>query len=232
MWYQFNKGHHDMKRTTLEKRDAAIQLRENGKSIKTIAKELQIAVGTVHFLVRDIVLPEKMKAQIRQAAKDTIREQVRARKTKLGLKPLTARVGSGYDPKGIGDRSMAQILAAFLRADMKVLMPFGDRFRYDLVVDEDGKFIRVQCKTARFRGDSFEFACRSTNWNTGKSSSYGGQCEVFAVYLRENNKVYIFRVDACPSASCCARLVECPQKNVRMADRHEFQLEKSLLEYP
>jgi hypothetical protein len=226
-----------MKKTTLEKQESAIQLRHSGKSVKEIAKELRISVGTTHLLVRGIVLSDEVQKQIRQRgmnrSSERVREQTRIRKTQLGLKSQTATVGSEYDPKGIGDKSTAQILAAFLIADMKVLTPFGDRFRYDLVVDEGGKFIRVQCKTAKFKGDSFEFSCNSNNWNSGKVMSYKGQCEVFAVYLREMNKVYVFNVGNCPDTGCTVRLLECRQKkNTRSATKHEFQIGKSLLDYP
>ena len=32
-----------------------------------------------------------------------------------------------------------------------MLIPFGDNQRYDLVVEREGNFVRVQCKTGRVR---------------------------------------------------------------------------------
>lgn len=53
------------------------------------------------------------------------------------------------DTKQTGDVSTAMILAALLRAGKNVLIPFGDRNKYDLVIEDSGKFIRIQCKTGR-----------------------------------------------------------------------------------
>jgi hypothetical protein len=40
-------------------------------------------------------------------------------------------------------------MAALLRRGKKVLMPFSDNCRYDIVVEENGSFTRIQCKTGR-----------------------------------------------------------------------------------
>ena len=51
--------------------------------------------------------------------------------------------------KQLGERSQAHIIARLLEVGYTVLTPYGDSSRYDLVIeDADGKFWRVQCKTA------------------------------------------------------------------------------------
>lgn len=61
------------------------------------------------------------------------------------------------NPKRVGERSEAFILLAFLRNDVPVLKPFGDSQRYDLVIEHDGRFKRVQCKTGRLVQGAIEF---------------------------------------------------------------------------
>lgn len=50
--------------------------------------------------------------------------------------------------KQIGDISEAMVAAVLLRSGRVILKPIGDNQRYDLVIDNNGKFLRVQCKTA------------------------------------------------------------------------------------
>lgn len=56
--------------------------------------------------------------------------------------------GAGASP-GLGELSEASIVLALLRHDLTVLRPYGDSQRYDLVVEQNERFFRVQCKTGR-----------------------------------------------------------------------------------
>lgn len=139
------------------------------------------------------------------------------------------------NPKEVGERSEAQIMSRLLRHQMVVLSPFGDSQRYDLVVEESGDFIRVQCKTALQKDGHFIFPTCSNNWNTKEKRNYRGEVDVFAVYHRELDEVFIFQVDTCPNNSCSVRTK--PPKNgqrkgIRLADNHRFQSGKSLRDYP
>jgi len=101
-------------------------------------------------------------------------------------------------PKTIGERSEGMVLAALLRAGKVVLQPFGDNQRYDLVIDEDGTFVRVQCKTARWRreGESFQFDSCSSQVHRGQGKrGYRGQADVFGVYFPVTDTVYLVPVD-------------------------------------
>jgi len=51
-----------------------------------------------------------------------------------------------------GNAAEAAILAALVRRGHEVLLPFGSGQPYDLVVDLQGAFLRVQCKRAWRRG--------------------------------------------------------------------------------
>jgi len=144
---------------------------------------------------------------------------------------MDQRKSGDYNPKRIGEKSEAQVLARFLVADKVVLQPFGDNQRYDLVVDEDGDFIRVQCKTGALQDGSFLFPTCSTNWNTGKQRGYAGQADVFAVYVRELDQVYIFKVEGLPKKCCTVRLTP-GQQRTRRAENHLFDPAKPLRGYP
>lgn len=50
--------------------------------------------------------------------------------------------------KSVGEISEAVVMTEFLKAGFPVLLPFGENARYDMVVGADGRFLRVQCKTA------------------------------------------------------------------------------------
>lgn len=59
--------------------------------------------------------------------------------------------GARPHPKLIGDASTAMVLARLVQTGKLVLLPFSENQRYDLVIDEGDRFVRVQCKTGRLR---------------------------------------------------------------------------------
>jgi hypothetical protein len=127
--------------------------------------------------------------------------------------------------KQIGDVSQAVIVAELIKLGKTVLTPYGDKNRYDLVVDNDGTFIRIQCKTGRLGKDKsfvrFD-SCSSTMHRTnGKKQNYRGQIELFAVYCRELNQVYFVPIDDATSYETRLRLtppINKQQKGVRWAN--------------
>jgi hypothetical protein len=98
-----------------------------------------------------------------------------------------------------GDIAESHVIAAFLKAGKTVLMPFGDRNRYDLALEQDGDFKRVQVKTGRMRGNSLQFSSCSVTSESGKvkHAHYKGQIDLFAVYDPETQKIYLVPVDLC-----------------------------------
>jgi len=130
------------------------------------------------------------------------------------------------NPKAVGERSEGQILAAFLRAGKVVLTPFGDNQRYDMVLDEGGKFTRVQCKTAQVFPGYIQFPTCSNNWNTKKTRTYRGEADIFAVYAPGLDKVYLVPVDEVGVKCARLRLEAARQgqkKNIRWASDYEFK---------
>lgn len=132
-----------------------------------------------------------------------------------------------YNPKAVGERSEGMILAALLRANRVVLQPFGDNQRYDLVVDEGGgKFLRIQCKTARLKkGALFFDTCSSSGPKSSQKKGYRGQIEMFAVYSPDLDKVYLVPVDVVGEKGATLR-IDPPSNNQTKGVRYasEFEL--------
>lgn len=95
------------------------------------------------------------------------------------------------NPKTVGERSEACVLAALLKAGQVVLLPFGDNQRYDLVIDDGGVFQRIQCKTGRLRDGVIVFQPGSCAGGKGRRRGYRGQADLFGVYCPELDSVYL-----------------------------------------
>jgi hypothetical protein len=126
----------------------------------------------------------------------------------------------GPTKKQLGERSQAHIIARLLEVGYTVLTPYGDSSRYDLVIeDAEGRFWRVQCKTAWIEGGdegyiTFATASLRPRGNGRVHYSrvdYTGQVEYFAVYSHELHKVYLIPVDKVSKSSMRLRLA--PSKN-------------------
>lgn len=134
---------------------------------------------------------------------------------------MDSRRVAGYNPKAIGERSEGQVIAAFLRLGRAVLLPFGDNQRYDCVIEDGGKFSRVQCKTGRIKEGCVQFDCCSSSFHRGGTKrSYKGEVDYFAVYCPDNDTCYLIEVEACGNTKASLRLdpVKHGQiKNIRWA---------------
>ena len=134
----------------------------------------------------------------------------------------------GVNPKIIGDISQSMIMAALLRNGYRVLMPFGDNFRYDVVTEADGVFCRVQCKTGRISAGSVRFPVASSQYHRGgKREDYRGQIDAFGVFCPDNNKCYLIPISDLPLTRQ-AHLRLTPARNsqvkgVRWAQEYELQ---------
>lgn len=108
----------------------------------------------------------------------------------------------------------AAILNAFTRRDLPVLVPFGEGQPYDLLVDLSGReFLRVQCKTARWRKGCLIFNGRATDHGRGRLP-YLGLADVFGVFSPATNCVYIVPV-ADASTHMVYLRVDPPRNNQR-----------------
>jgi hypothetical protein len=130
-----------------------------------------------------------------------------------------------------GDISESAVITRLLQCGYIVLTPYGQMHRYDLVIeDADGKFWRVQVKTGWLNEDQsiIKFATASSMNYTVKNKgwrNYKGQCEYFAVYVEDLNKVYLLPVDDVGTSLATLRLVPSrnnQEKHVRWAKDYEL----------
>jgi hypothetical protein len=91
-----------------------------------------------------------------------------------------------------GTVAVGAVLAQLVQ-QYPVLVPIGDNERYDLVIEKDGEFKRVQCKVGRYKNGTIRFNAASTNLVKGKwvRNNYKGQVEYFGVYCPTLKKVYL-----------------------------------------
>jgi|SRR5215207_2484805 len=118
-----------------------------------------------------------------------------------------------------GIEAEARVLAALVERDLLVLLPFGDGHPYDLLVDLDRDFLRVQCKCSRLYEGCVVFNSRSTDHGLGPRD-YRGIADLFGVYFPPTGDVFLVPVDDAPTRAGRLRLtaVRNNQKaRVRMA---------------
>ncbi len=130
----------------------------------------------------------------------------------------------------IGTISEAAIIARFLQLGFVVLMVHGGKQRYDLIIeDAGGRFWRVQCKTARVEDTGTVVAFDTANHNyalkTKQWRHYRGQCDYFAAYCEELDKVYLVPVFQVGTTRANLRLVSAKnnqEQKVRWAKDYEL----------
>ncbi len=134
----------------------------------------------------------------------------------------------------IGAESEAVIAAALIQAGYTVLTPNGYVHRYDLVIeDAEGKFWRIQCKTAwlskdratlRFNGYSLLMKGQKGR-SESKRMGYANNVDYFAVYSPDTRKVYLLPITHVKNTENCLRLIPTgnnQEKNVRWAADYEL----------
>src|ERR1700676_4668234 len=108
--------------------------------------------------------------------------------------------------KRIGDVTEAKILAALLAKGFIVLLPFSDNERYDLVIEKDNKFFKVQCKTVKMHNGSLRASASSSS--CGRWKDYQGQIDYFGLYSPELDKCYLMPC----KRTICLRVLDPLQK--------------------
>jgi hypothetical protein len=133
-------------------------------------------------------------------------------------------------PKIIGDRSTLAAMLALESAGFKLLLPFGENIRYDLVIDDGVRLTRVQCKTGRLITGAVRFrVCSSYAHHasaTTRYRDYEGEIDYFAVYCPETSGVYLVPIEDLPLKSQGALRVAAPRnsqrRRIRLASDYEI----------
>lgn len=129
-----------------------------------------------------------------------------------GMPPWLTRDNPAYDPNRIGAVTTAKVMAALIAANKIVLAPCIQVRPYDLVIEESGRFYRVQCKTGRlfrgavcFRPHRLRAARRETGWER-RVTNYKGLVDFFGIYCPENDRVYLVPINITGLRACSLRV--------------------------
>jgi hypothetical protein len=132
-----------------------------------------------------------------------------------------------------GEITECMVLARLTQLGYKCLIPWGHDHRYDLAIDDDGKFVRIQCKTAHYRKGQeclcLEFSTMTTYARVGGKphlrKGYRGEADYFGVYSPDTGKIYLIPVDDAPDGAATLRLDATKnnqEKGVRWAKDYEI----------
>ncbi|MBV8639106.1 MAG: hypothetical protein JO322_13595 [Candidatus Eremiobacteraeota bacterium] len=83
---------------------------------------------------------------------------------------MYGRISFLRDTKRVRDIAEARVIAALVEAEFQLLLPFGENHRYDIAIDLEGRFYRVQVKSGRVRRGVIEFNCYSSHTHRGGTS--------------------------------------------------------------
>ncbi|WP_415379808.1 group I intron-associated PD-(D/E)XK endonuclease [Halosimplex sp. TS25] len=130
------------------------------------------------------------------------------------------------DPKERGEKSEAAVIYELIRRDITVLEPFGDNERYDVVVEIDGTFHRIQIKTGRLEDGRIQFETRSSGTLTRKveKEGYSGDIDYFAVYSPDMEETFIVPVADAPETTMGLRVEEAEKQspNINWAENYQI----------
>lgn len=107
-----------------------------------------------------------------------------------------------------GQVAEAVVLGALFKAGKRVLVLWGEQ-RYDLVIDDGGRFLRVQVKAGWLKRGAVCFNTASLAYHIGGGArAYGGDVDLFAVYCPQTGKVYLVPIDHVPTGRQASLRVE------------------------
>ena len=119
-------------------------------------------------------------------------------------------------PKDVGDKTTLAVMLALRMAGLRVLVPFGENTRYDLVIEDGERLARVQCKTGRLRSGAIRFNTCSTYGHhlrpRNARRGYHGEIDYFAIFCPDTEKVYLVPIDELDVRTGAALRVE-PSRN-------------------
>lgn len=137
------------------------------------------------------------------------------------------------DTKLKGDIAEQAVILYALKQGWGVLRPIGDRLPYDLVLDINGKFIRIQVKSAWFDESRQNYVVDNRRTKTNRRvmlrEKYQKDDFNFAViYIEETNVFYVIPIEVFISYSSEIHLVE-SEKRQRKPKSAEYREARNLL---
>ncbi len=102
------------------------------------------------------------------------------------------------NPNLKGNIAEAAITFHALRAGIEVLRPQAEHVRYDLAFDIDGRFFRVQCKSARIISGAVAIrlrTCRRVSGGYERGSYTRDEIDLIAAYCHENETCWLVPIE-------------------------------------
>jgi hypothetical protein len=125
-----------------------------------------------------------------------------------------------------GDISELAVITQLAKRGYNVLIPFGDSSRYDVVIERDGSFERVQVKTGTLKNGAVCFrTCSSAARGGEKHKPYVGDVDFFGVYCPQTDKCYLVPISDVGTSGTHLRVGEpgnAQRKGVRWARAYEI----------
>jgi hypothetical protein len=128
-----------------------------------------------------------------------------------------------------GEVCRTQLIAALTLRGKTILLPLGDHQRYDFVIEDEGKFFRVQCKNGKLWNGTISFYPCSVDSRSEPGrclrKKYTGEVDLFGVYCSDNQKCYLVPAELITGYQCCLRIA--PPRNgqktrIRWASDYEL----------
>ena len=107
------------------------------------------------------------------------------------------------DTNTIGKLTELKVLTYVTELGYSISIPFGDKDRYDQIWDVNGKLLRIQIKTSRWKNEqqkSIIFSCKTSYARSSGVRQHvytKDDIDFFATYW--NDKVYLVPVEECSS---------------------------------
>ncbi len=110
------------------------------------------------------------------------------------------------DTKRIGNSTELNCIACLYDCGCEILLPYGDSQKYDIVIQYNNKFYKIQCKSAnaKYKEDgSIDYITFKTSWEHGRKSRKQVQyskndIDFFATYF--DKQCYLIPVEETSSA--------------------------------
>jgi hypothetical protein len=103
-----------------------------------------------------------------------------------------------HDSNHKGNVAEAVIAAEAVKLGIEVLRPQLEHGRYDLVFEIRERFLRVQCKTGKLRGDVIVVptrTCRHTPGGYARTTYDASEIDLLAVYCHDIGTCYLLPIE-------------------------------------
>jgi hypothetical protein len=119
-----------------------------------------------------------------------------------------------FDSKLVGDVSQLMVAAELASRGFNVLVPIGDRMPYDLLVDNHGRYCRIQVRTATA-------VPRWDLWQSNIKATEG--MDLFVFVIQKERLFYIVPVEECRKLTTKISFIPHRKGNTRAVDTERYR---------